>query len=245
MTLKPLGRLVAAVGLLSFLGACATVRQVPMKKEFWSETDRSVTVALAKLPETAAHKAGAQGVLDIAINNAMADDLSNALKTITLDGSYGQARSEVVKRLGEKGIKSSFTDKMIDLASLQDFNATDDSRSYAAKDFRALKADLGGSDRLLLFTVVAVGTQRKYYGFVPISNPVAVLRARGELIDLQTNEVLWRANTSNTAPIADPWDQPPDFQNVNAAVQKVILEARGAMINKLFAAPPAPRAASK
>src|SRR5512138_249753 len=34
MTLKSSGRLVAAVGLLSFLGACATVQQVPMKKEF-------------------------------------------------------------------------------------------------------------------------------------------------------------------------------------------------------------------
>jgi hypothetical protein len=44
---RSLGQLVTAVGLLSFLGACATIQQVPMKKEFWSQTDRSVTVALA------------------------------------------------------------------------------------------------------------------------------------------------------------------------------------------------------
>ena len=223
---------------------CVSVQQVPMQKDFWSQTDRSVMVALAKLPETAAHKAGPQGLLDVAINNAMADDLGNALKTITLDDSYGQARSEVVRRLQQKGIKSSFTEKMVDVASLQDFSGTDNSRSYASKDFRAMKPELGSADRLLLFTVVAVGTQRSYYGFVPISSPVAILRARGELIDLQTNEVLWRDDTANTAAIADPWDQPPAFQNVGAAVQQVILEARGAMIQKLFneatpaAAPP-------
>ena len=228
-------RLVVGIGLLSLLSACAVSPVVQMKSDFWSQTDRSVAVALAKLPDTAAHKVGAQGLLDIAINNAMADDLSAALKAIMLNDSYGQARSEVVRRLQEKGIKSSFTEKMIDTASLQDFSSDDQSRSYVPKDFRPMKADLGGADRLLLFTVIAVGTQRSYYGFIPTSSPVAVLRAKGEMIDLQTNEVLWRDQTSNTAVIADPWDQPPEFKNVNAAVQKVIEDARRAMVDKLFA----------
>jgi hypothetical protein len=180
-----LARFAAAVGVLALLGACATVPQVEMKNDFWSQTDRSVAVALATLPDTAPHKAGPQGLLDIAINNAMADELSRALKNITLDQSYGQARSEVVNRLQENGIRSSASEKMIDVASLQDFSSADTSGAYAAKDFRGLKAELGGADRLLLFTVIAVGTQRSYYGFVPITDPVAILKARGEIIDLQ------------------------------------------------------------
>lgn len=240
---RPLIRLGAAIGLLALLAACATVApQVQMKSDFWSQTDRSVVVALAKLPDTAAHKVGAQGLLDIAINNAMADELSKALKNITLDQSYGQARSEVVNRLQERGITSSATEKMIDVASLQEFTGGDASRSYADRDFRGLKSDLGGADRLLLFTVIAVGTQRSYYGFVPITSPVAILRGKGELIDLQTNEVLWRDDTSTAAPITDPWDQPPEFKNVNAAVEAVIAEARNAMMEKLFAGSPAPMA---
>jgi len=99
MAFKSLGRLAGAIGLLLLLSACATVNQtVPLKNEFWSQTDRTVTVALAKLPDTQAHKAGAQGLLDIAINEAMADELTKALKTITLNNSYGAARSEVVIR---------------------------------------------------------------------------------------------------------------------------------------------------
>ena len=231
-------RFTASIGALSLLGACATAPQVQMKSDFWSQTDRSVAVALATLPDTAAHKAGPQGLLDVAINNAMADELSQALKKITLDQSYGEARSEVVNRLQENGIKSTASDKMIDVSSLQDFSSPDTSRSYARKDFRSVRTELGGVDRLLLFTVIAVGTQRSYYGFVPISSPVAILRARGEMIDLQTNEVLWREDTSSTAPIADPWDQPPEFKNVNAAVAGVIIEARNAMLDKLFAGAP-------
>jgi len=237
MISKSLARLVVVFGLVSLLSACAVNPMVPLKPEFWTQTDRTLVVAVATLPDTAAHKVGAQGLLDIAINNAMADDLSKALKTITLHNSYGQARSEVVKRLQEKGIKSSFIEKMIEAGTLQDFSSDDKSRSYASKDFRPLKADLGGADRLLLFTVTQVGTQRSYYGFIPTSGPTAVLRAKGEMIDLQTNEVLWRDQTMNTSVIADPWDQPPEFKNVNAAVQKVIESARRAMVDKLFAAP--------
>jgi len=245
VSLKSLGRLIAAVGVLSFLGACTTAVKVPMNNEFWSQTDRSVTVALAKLPDTAAHKVGQQGLLDIAINNAMADDLGKSLKAITLHDSYGQTRSEVVRRLSEKGIKSNVSEKMIDVAALPDFSGQDTSRAYASKDFRSMKADLGGADSLLLFTVIAVGTQRSYYGFIPTSKPVAMLRARGEIIDLQTNEVLWRDDTSNIAGIGEPWDQPPEFSNVNIAVQRVISDARNAMIGKLFAGSAFPTPAGK
>ena len=236
MIRKSLLRLVVALGLVSLLSACAVNPMVQLKPEFWTQTDRTVVVAIATLPDTAAHKVGAQGLLDLAINNAMADDLSTALKTITLHNSYGQARSEVVRRLQEKGIKSSFTETMINAGTLKDFSSDDKSRSYAPKDFRPLKADLGGADRLLLFTVTQVGTQRSYYGFIPTSGPTAILRATGEMIDLQTNEVLWREQTANTAVIADPWDQPPEFKNVNTAVQQVIEAARKTMVEKLFSA---------
>ena len=235
MISKCLVRLIVAIGLLSLLSACAVSPAIQMKSDFWSQSDRSVAVALAKLPEAQPHRAGAQGLIDIAINQAMADELSKALKTVTLTDSYGQTRSEVVKRMQEKGMKTSLSEKTIDAEALQDFSSDDKSRVYASKDFRPLKAELGTADRLLLFTVVAVGTQRSYYGFVPISSPTAILRARGEIIDLQTNELLWRETTSDIETIAAPWDQPPEFGNVHAAVQKVILAARKSMVDRLFA----------
>jgi hypothetical protein len=242
---KSLARSVLAIGLLSLLSACAVNPVVKMQSDFWSQTDRSVVVALATLPEAKPHRVGAQGLIDMAINEAMADDLTKTLRTVALTDSYGQTRSEVVKGLQDKGIKASLAEKMIDTGPLQDFSTEDKSRVYAAKDFRPLKADLG-ADRLLLFTVTQAGTQRSYYGFIPTSSPSAILRARGELIDLQTNAILWRELTTNTSAVNDPWDQPPEFKNVHAAVQKVIAAARKAMADKLFAgSPAAPEVAGK
>jgi hypothetical protein len=245
MTSKSLVRLFVGIGLLSLLSACAMSPVVPMKEEFWSQSDRSVVVAIANLPDAMPHKEGPQGLLDLAINNVMADELAKALKTVSLTDSYGQTRSEVVKRLQEKGMKSSLYEKTVDANALKDFHAEDKSRIYANKDFRSLKADLEGADRLLLFTVVAVGTQRSYYGFIPTSRPTAVLNARGEIIDLQTNEVLWRQTTTDSAAIDDPWDEPPEFRNVHAAVQNVILAARQSMVYLLFVGSPAGAAVAK
>lgn len=233
-------RFIVGAGLFSLLSACAWNSVGPagpvlaLKEDFWSQTDRSVAVALAKLPDTAAHKSGVQmSLLDLAVNEVMASELNAALRKITLTDSYGQARGEIVKRMQEKGMKAFLFKETIDADALQDFGANDESRAYAKKDFRALKAEIG-ADRLLLVTVVAVGTQRAYHRFLPQGRPAAMLTARGEIIDLQTNELLWREQTSNVQAIDDPWDQPPDFQNVHVAVQKVILSARNSMIALLF-----------
>ena len=72
-----------------------------------------------------------------------------------------------------------------------------------------------------------------------------MMNARGEIIDLQTNEVLWRQTTTDVAAIDDPWDESPEFRNVHAAVQKVILAARKSMADLLFAGLPAGAAAAK
>ncbi|HMH18128.1 MAG TPA: hypothetical protein VK572_08275, partial [Burkholderiales bacterium] len=212
-------RILAGVGLLLLLSACA-VGPVAMNSEFWSQTDRGVGVAVAKLPEAMPHKVGSQGLLDIAINNAMADELSTSLKTVDLLSMYGGFRDEVTQRMKEKGMKPVLVQNPVDTETLKDFSTDDKSRTYAAKDFRPLKAGIGNVDRLLLVTVVAAGTQRPYYGFIPTGRPTALLRARGELIDLNTNEVLWRDNTMNVMEITDPWDRPPNFANVHAAVKK-------------------------
>jgi len=235
MSFTSLGRLAAVLGLL-LLSACSTFGpNVPLRSDFWTQTDRTLTVALAPLPDLKAHRAGQQGLLDVAINEAMADELTTALRTIRLSDSYGQARSEVVRRMQERGIKAKFVETGIDPSALESFSTEDKSRLYASKDFRPLKPSVG-TDRLLVFTVTQVGTMRSYYGFIPISRPRAILNARAELVDLNTNEVLWRDTTSQNAEIADPWDQPPEFTNVHAAVQKVIADSRKELLDKLFGA---------
>lgn len=220
--------------LLSLLSGCVTSPLVQMKQEFWTQTDRSVGVAVAKLPEATAQKVGQQGLLDMAINEAMADELSKYLKTLDLS-SYGKVSGETAMRMQAKGLKVREVGKTIDVAALNDFSSEDSSRVFANKDFRPLRQELG-VDRLVLLTVTAAGTQRPYYGFIPTGKPIALMSTRGEIIDLTTNEILWRQLSTNTTPIDDPWDQPPNYPNVGVAVQKVVLMARRSVIDSLFGA---------
>jgi hypothetical protein len=218
--------------LLSLLSACAVNQAVPVKEEFWTQSDRTIGVAISKLPVAQAHKVGQQGLLDMAINEGMAEEISNYLKKVDLS-VYGKASGEFAKRLSARGFKVTEVNKQIDVAALTDFSTEDKSRAYAPKDYRPLKKELG-VDRLLMLIVVAAGTQRSYYGFIPTSAPRALLTARGEIVDLTTNEVLWRQTTTNTVGVDDPWDQPPNFPNVDVAVQKVLIAARKSMFDSLF-----------
>jgi hypothetical protein len=218
--------------LLSLLFGCAVNQAVPVKEDFWTQSDRTIGIVIAKLPEAKAHKVGQQGLLDMAINEGMAEQISNYLKKVDLS-VYGKASSEFAKRLTARGFKVTEINKTIDVAALADFNADDKSRPYAKKDFRSLKNELG-VDRLVVLTVLAAGTQRSYYGFIPTSAPIAMLNAQGEIVDLNTNEVLWRQTTMNTVGIDDPWDQPPNYPNVEVAVQKVLVAARKSMFDSLF-----------
>ncbi len=224
--------LLSFLALVLLLSGCVTSPYVQMKQEFWTQTDRSIGVAVAKLPDATTHKVGQQGLLDMAINQAMADQLSKYLKTVDLS-NYGKVSGEAATRMQAKGLKVVEVASPVDVAALKDFTSEDSSRVYAQKDFRPLKQQLG-VDRLVLLTVTAAGTQRSYYGFVPTSKPIALMATRGEIIDLGTNEILWRQVSSNTTPIDDPWDQPPNYPNVGVAVQKVVLMARRSLIDSLF-----------
>jgi len=224
---------VASLMLVSLLAGCAAVNQpVSVKEAFWTQSDRTIGVAISKLPEAQAHKIGQQGLLDMAINEGMAGEISKYLKKVDVT-VYGQARGEFAKRLTARGLKVTEVNKAIDVVTLADFMTDDKSHAYATKDYRPLKKELG-VDRLLMLVVQAVGTQRSYYGFIPTSAPIAMLSARGEIVDLTTNEVLWRQNTMNTVGVDDPWDQPPYFPNVDVAVKKVLISARRSMFDSLF-----------
>lgn len=233
--LRLLPRLAVAL-LFAAISGCALNPAVTMNRDIWSQTDKTVGVALVTLPKAAAHRVGGQGLLDQAINEAVTESLGGYLKQLDL-APYGEAVGEIGKRLQALGFKVVEFRQPLGTEALKDFSSDDKSRTYAGKDFRGLRQQYG-VDRLVLLTVLAAGTQRSYYGFVPISKPVALLRGRGELIDLTNNEILWRENVESTAAIGGEWDQPPNYPNLTIAVQQNIRSARDRLVASLFSSAP-------
>jgi hypothetical protein len=217
---------------LLILAGCAVNPTVQMKPEFWAQKDRVLVVALSDLPKADYYMSGSQGLLDIAISQSVSNELDEYLESVDIS-DYEGAQGEIAQKLQDRGFTIKELDRTINTESLKEFESPSDGRTYADKDFRSLRTELA-ADRIVLLTVEAVGTQRSYYGFVPTGRPVAILRARGEIVDLTSNEVLWRNSDVVTVEIDEPWDQPPEYQNVGAAVNKVIVLARDSMMHSLF-----------
>lgn len=204
---------VAMVGAVLLTAGCANVTpQVAVSSKFWENRQGTVGVVQTKLPTPGAFQEGAQGLLDVAINQGMASEMNKQIQAANLDRANAIS-DNFVKRLSDRGFTVKKLDTALDDSKLPDFKKEGSATGvFAKKDYRGLKSE--GVERLLVVNVKRVGTVRPYYGFIPLGGPSAVFDVSGQLIDLNTNELLWNHDASTRAAITDPWDQPPAFTNV-------------------------------
>lgn len=232
MNLSTLCRLGAAAVIMSLIG-CAPAR-MSLKPSFWKETQLKVGVATIPSQKMAAHRAGSEGLLDMAINSAMTGSLEAHLQSMDAN-KFATVADQYVEKLTERGLNARKLDKPVNPHVLQPFTAPG-SGEYAEKDMRPL-AGKEGIDMLIVLSLQQCGTIRKYYGFIPLGPPEAICVSKGEMINLKTNEIAWRAYPEmNEAilPIEGEWDQAPDYQNVTRAVDRAMSQAQLFLIKEFF-----------
>lgn len=219
--------------LLLLVQGCASVVQKPVTLDtgFWQDRKGVIGVALDPLPSPDTYFNGG-AVLDGVINATRAQPLTERLRSIDTKraamiaenmAKQLKARGFTVTQLAESGILP---------ASEWQTPATPDVN--ATRDFRALKA--AGIARLLVITVERIGTERDYRGVTPLGPPKAVFKVKGELIDIDSGKVLWMQREDASMPIAEPWDQAPDFPNVVNAVGRNVEEASMRLERSFFGA---------
>ena len=216
------------------LGGCAAITpNFGVKKDFWQDKSATIGVAIAKLPKAQAFKSGSQGLLDIAINNANADDLEKALNTVDIT-SVNQLAAKMTSYLQQKGFRVKQIAAPIDVAKLADFEKqNDDAKSvfYSKKNFAALKSSLG-VDKLVLVSVNIVGTIRSYYGFIPLGDPSGYAALNGTVINLSNNQMEWNQLVTQTV-AHDPgdWDKPPQFSSLTKAMKLAYVQSQSILLN--------------
>jgi len=243
MNPSSLCRLAVAVLVMGLVG-CGPSRMA-LKPSFWTETQQKVGVATLPPPKLGAYRAGSQGLLDIAINSAMAGSLEAHLQTVDVS-RFAAVADEYVARLNERGLNARKLAQPVDLTRMKPFT-TGGSEKFAEKDLRPL-AEKEQLDTLILLSLEQCGTMRPYYGFIPLGPPQALCVARGEMVDLKTNAILWRAipeREQTLLPVAGEWDQPPDFRNVTASIQQSVNSAQAFLLKDFFEAGKAAPVASK
>ena len=92
---------------------------------------------------------------------------------------------------------------------------------FAAKDFSSLKSQLN-VDRLLVIDINALGALRTYSAYIPTSDPKAVLRGTGYIVNLSNNALDWYLPVNILKSAEQSWDEPPKFPGLTNAYFQAI-----------------------
>lgn len=223
----------AVIALFMGLVGCAPAR-VALRPSFWKDTQSKVGVAAVPAPKLAAYRSGNQGLLDLVINEAMAGSLEAHLQHLDANG-ISSMTDHYVEKLNERGVNARKLSRTVNPLTFQPFTAPS-SGEFAERDLRPL-AQQEGIDKLILISLQQCGTSRAYYGFIPLGAPKAMCVGKGEMIDLKTNQIEWRAypeTNDATQDVVGEWDEPPDYRNVTAAINRTMTRTQVLLFEDFF-----------
>jgi len=246
---RAFGAVLLVAGVLA--SGCATGPQkIAADDRLWKDTTSVVGVAVAKLPTGQGYKAGAQGLLDVAINNAVSGGLDGHLATTDLSG-FNRLADNITAKLLERGLNAKRLPDPVDPAAFAAIKApkrtaskktdkrTEEPRvAQADRDYSGLTAAYQ-IDKLLLVYLDQAGTIRPYYGFIPLGPPAGHAVGKGQLIDLKTHALQWNTPASATVAVSGEWDTPPAYGAVDQALDAAIGEVMRQIGSDLMVQAPA------
>lgn len=228
-----LGRSALLILLSLVIVGCAT-KPVAMNTNILERPDQRIHV-VAAIPPLAGklYKGGQQGLLDIAINSALASGFSSFLGTIGPD-PYENLVQTTMSFLEKQGAQVSRHQTDIYYSDLP-------KRSKPAKG--TLKWDLSDviestdADYILVLNIGGYGASREYYGFIPTSYPKAVVKMEVAMID-RDHVLQWSHSNNYGTYVGSEWKQPPDYLNITSALDKTWKMIEGDLLGQLQGQPP-------
>jgi len=216
-----------------FLSGCVSMTpDYSVREQFWAEKNKVIGIATTELPKPSTYQTGNQGLLDVAINSSGASELTKHMNQQDISSFYG-ARDQLFEYLKAKGYKVKKISEPIkekELAKFEAVNNADKKIFYSNKDYRPLKQKLG-VDKVIVLSVLQAGTSRNYYGFIPTSKPVGTSSMRGQIINLENNQIEWNQSVSRSTPAAGNWDNPPSYPELTEAFKSAFSETKLMLVN--------------
>lgn len=224
---------------LMFTG-CATLKPMELQPEFWQQPNKKVAVIVYELPKSAAYKAGNQGLLDIAINNAISNKFDNFVESLQFE-PYSLLAQDIEKEFDQRGFDATVV--KVEVKNIPALVKTAEQKKNPAVFQMNLAAvpELKDKDFAFIVTSNQVGTTRSYYSVVPTSAPQGLYGGIAHLVDIKTNEIKWWKPVSIIKPVSGEWDQPPSYPNVSQAIDLAVeaskQEYKKQFFNKAISAP--------
>ena len=216
------------IALSALLGGCATSPQPPIDlPENWgASTSGKIAVAMTPLPKADTQFPGAGCLLCLAAASVANNSLTAHAQTLSSEDLL-PLKADIAKLLRARGFDVNVVEEPLDVKKLPDAASSD--QNVARRNFSSLKAKYG-VDKLLVIEITALGIWRNYSAYIPTSDPKAVLKGVGYIVDLGSNRLDWY-DTVNIQKSAElQWDEPPRFPGLTNAYFQAIELGRQAFI---------------
>lgn len=178
------------VALIVFAaGFCGCVSSIPVDAAFRQTRGAKVAVVTMEAPKATIMHDGPQGVLDIAINQAIASGGRRELEGYPAQASVDAAGSRFSARLSSLGYK---TNLLRVHPSRKEFHPAS-FKPGATKSLPGRETYLKGYDAALFLDMYAVGKIQVVYGFLPLSGRKATASISGSMFAIPDGRRLWRS----------------------------------------------------
>jgi len=215
--------------LVALLSGCATpMKNIPAPPDFMTQKASIGIIFLTTYehPKSTArfYNLGGQGLLDIAINKAIAKNLIDRLDK---EQMVPLVKKFYLNTFGEAFSHEGFEVKIIDTAydheSLVKLEKDKSIKTKAFRfrsstfDFRPISEELH-TDYLMVLEIYSFGVGRSYYGFFPMGPPKGWTALRCYLVETRSNKVVSQQFSTSLEGAKGEWDEPPEYSNLINAV---------------------------
>lgn len=212
------------------LTACVSPPQTPVLLDEASLSNEShqkkVGVMMTSMPKPNVYLPGADCLLCLAIAEAAHSGLSKHVNTLTPD-DFTLVKSDLVREIEEKGVEVIVIEQPIIIGDLPKNKSKEP--NMANRDFSSLKEQYGIT-HLLVVDLYQLGVYRSYASYIPTSDPKAVIKGAGYLVDLQDSSYKWYLPIEIYKGANGEWDEPPNYPALTNAYYQVIEMGREAIV---------------
>ena len=224
--------LLSALGLLALTTIGCGPPRVPLPADYYQQGDAKVAVVVLEPGPGGQYKQGQQGLLDMAISEAVTAPLLRRLGELVGSNVLRYAGISIFESgLDARGKDSSVASEVVRGDMLPVFDGGNDV-TYGKLDVRGI-ASAAGADQILLLDALQWGTTRKYYGFVALGPPSGYAKVQGILLDGDDNAVLWRQTVTAKRPVDGAWNEPDEYPGVARAAAGALFDGCGLLADDL------------
>lgn len=218
------------------LGGCATPPQQPvlLSQSSFSSPDTRIGVAMTKLPQVDTYLPGAGCLLCLAAASIANSSLTEYAHTLPYE-DLPQLKDRMGELIGRKGVTVVLIKDPLDVQQLSSFSGS--GPNVARKDFSHLKSTYQ-IDKLVVIEIDYLGFWRTYSSYFPTSDPKAVMKGSGYMVNLSNNTYEWYAPIEIMRSASGNWDESPKFPGLTNAYYQVLEEGKD-QFTQPFAAPTA------